>query len=103
MRLSSTAFTHTSTALFGLAVAGYAAVRLAGYDVPPLPGHLALPDTPILQLVPDSGHSDKRSAKPNAGLADPPTPRPDSARNLQTNAAAETSMTARPTDTPGTR
>ena len=41
MRLSSISFTHASTAMFGLAVAGYAALRLAGYDVP----HAHLPES----------------------------------------------------------
>ena len=45
MRLSSTAFTHTSTAAFGVAVAGYTAIRIVSYVGPDLP-HLVSPPSP---------------------------------------------------------
>lgn len=82
MRLSSTTFTHSSTALFGLAVAGYAALRLAGYDTPPLPGHLALPTPPILRHEPRPLPSDDRVTPLRAGLAGTLVLRADGARPL---------------------
>ena len=49
MRLNSTTFTHFSTAIFGLAVVGYAAVRLVSHGVPHLPGHEAAPAPHVQQ------------------------------------------------------
>ena len=45
MRLSSTAFTHTSTAAFGVAVAGYTAIRIVSYVGPDVT-HLVSPPSP---------------------------------------------------------
>jgi hypothetical protein len=82
MRLSSTSFAHSSTAVFGLAVACYAAVRLAGYD--DLPGQLALPAPPIHQLVPGTGQSDSRSVREKTDLVDRLPRNPKMAAEAQT-------------------
>ena len=79
MRLSSISFTHASTAIFGLAVAGYAAVRLAGYDVPHLPGHLAMPAPPNIKHVPVTEQPPSRSAQRATGFVDDKTRHPDAA------------------------
>lgn len=61
MRLSSTSFTHASTALFGLAVVGYTAARVAGYAAPHLPGHQAAPAPPsVWQVEPQHPGPDPR-------------------------------------------
>jgi hypothetical protein len=90
MRLSSISFTHSSTAIFGLAVAVYAAVRLAGYDAPHLPGHLALPEPPLTQRVPETGQSASRSAQQVTGFVGDVTRHPDTGDDLQTHPTAET-------------
>ena len=99
MRLCSTTFTHTSTAVFGLAVVGFTALRLAGYESPHLPGDQALPAPPILQRVPDAGPSAVRPAQENGGNVDLPTRQTDSGDDdLQTNPAdGPQSPIARPT------
>ena len=51
MRLSSTSFTHGSTAVFACAVVGYAAVRVVTHGAPQLPGHDAAPVAPPVQQV----------------------------------------------------
>lgn len=88
MRLSSISFTHASTATFGLAVACYAAVRLAGYDVPHLPGHLALPAPRIIQQVPDTRQPTSRSAQQATGFVDDKTRHPTIGDELRTDVAA---------------
>ena len=88
MRLSSISFTHASTATFGLAVACYAAARLAGYDVPHLPGHLALPAPRIIQHVPDAGQHASRSAERPTGFVDDKTRHPTIGHELRTDAAS---------------
>ena len=67
MRLSSISFTHASTAMFGLAVAGYAALRLAGYDVPPDPGHLASSPPSMVDRAADPSPPAGRSGQLDAG------------------------------------
>ena len=88
MRLSSISFTHASTATFGLAVACYAAARVAGYDVPHLPGHLALPAPRIIQHVPDTGQHASRSAERATGFVDNKTRHPTVGDELRTDATA---------------
>lgn len=100
MRLSSVSFTHASTAIFGLAVACYTAVRLAGYDVPHLPGHLALPAPPIIERAPGTGQPPSRSAQRATDFVDHRTRHPDAAEELQADAAAMTpNPIARPIET----
>lgn len=70
MRLNSISFTHASTALFGLAVTGYAAIRMAGYDVPHPSGHVALPAPPVVHRAPDPEQSADRSKQQSAGVVD---------------------------------
>ena len=67
MRFSSISFTHASTAMFGLAVAGYAALRMAGYDVPHDPAHLASPAPSIVDRAPHAGQPVSRSAQRDTG------------------------------------
>jgi hypothetical protein len=50
MRLNSTSFTHSSTAMFGVAVFGNAAVRVVSYAAPDLPGHQAAPAPHVVQI-----------------------------------------------------
>ena len=90
MRLSSSSFTHASTAIFGLAVAIYAAVRLAGYDVSHLPGDLGLPAPPLTQRVPETGQSASRSEQQITGFVDHVTRHPDPVDDLHTHPTAET-------------
>jgi type IV secretory pathway VirB10-like protein len=51
MRLSSTSFTHGSTAVFAFAVVGYAALRVVAHGAPHLPGPQAAPVAPPVQQV----------------------------------------------------
>ena len=100
MRLCSTTFTHTSTAVFGLAVVGFTALRLAGYESPHLPGDQALPAPPILQRVPDAGPSAGRPAQENGGNVDLPMRQADAGDDLQASPAdGPQSPIARPTAT----
>lgn len=88
MRLNSTSFTHVSTAMFGVAVIGYAAVRVISYAAPHLPGHLpgqhAAPATaPVQQIAerrltnPRASRSAHRSPAPTrlSPREEPPTTR----------------------------
>jgi hypothetical protein len=70
MRLSSISFTHASTAMFGLAVAGYAALRLAGYDVPHDPGNLASSPPSMVDRAPDPSPPAGRSGRLDLGPED---------------------------------
>lgn len=63
MRLSSISFTHASTAMFGLAVVGYAGLRLAGYDVPHDPAHLALQAPSMIHRVTDTEQATDQAAQ----------------------------------------
>lgn len=100
MRLCSTTFTHASTAVFGLAVVGFTALRLAGYESPHLPGDQAAPAPPILQRVPDAGPSAGRPAQENVGNVDLPTNQTDAGADLQTNpTGGPQNPLARPTAT----
>ena len=90
MRLSSISFTHGSTATFALAVAGYAAVRLAGYDVPHLPGHQGMPAPPNIKHVPVTDQPPSRSAQQATGFVDDKTRHPTIGDELRTDAAAVT-------------
>jgi hypothetical protein len=91
MRLNSTSFTHVSTAMFGVAVIGYAAVRVISYAAPHLPGHLpgqhaAPASAPVQQIAgrrltdPRASRSAHRSPAPTSlsPREDPPTTRPPS-------------------------
>ena len=90
MRLSSISFTHGSTAMFGVAVVGYAALRLAGYDVPHDPGHLAIPGPSMVHRLPDTAEPHSRSTQQKASAEDR-LPRPaDPGDDLHTQLAQET-------------
>ncbi len=90
MRLSSISFTHGSTAMFGVAVVGYAALRLAGYDVPHDPGHLAIPGPSMVHRVPDTAKPDSRSTQQNASAEDLVTRPAEPGDDLHTQLAQET-------------
>ncbi len=90
MRLSSISFTHGSTAMFGVAVVGYAALRLAGYDVPHDPGHLAIPGPSMVHRVPDTAKPDSRSTQQNASAEDLVTRPAEPGDDLDTQLAQET-------------
>jgi hypothetical protein len=67
MRMNSTSFTHVSTAVFGVAVIGYAAVRVISYAAPSLPGHLpgqhAAPATAPVQQIAERRLTDQRASR----------------------------------------
>ena len=90
MRLSSISFTHASTAMFGLAVVSYAAVRLAGYDPSDLPGHLASPAPAVIHPALDTGQPASRPAQHNKGSATHVTRHPAAGVGRHTHAAADT-------------
>lgn len=90
MRLSSISFTHGSTAMFGVAVVGYAALRLAGYDVPHDPGHLAMPGPSVIHRVPDTARPDSRSTQQNASAEDLVTRPADPGDDLHPQLAQDT-------------
>ncbi len=86
MRLSSISFTRGSTAMFGVAVVGYAALRLAGYDLPHHSGHLATPGPSMVHHLPDS-----RSTQQNASGEDHVTRAAAPGEDPHTQLAQETS------------
>lgn len=90
MRLSSISFTHGSTAMFGVAVVGYAALRLAGYDVPHDPGHLAIPGPSMIHRLPDTATAATRPTQQNASAQDLVTRPADTGDDLHTQLAQET-------------
>lgn len=67
MRMNSTSFTHVSTAMFGVAVIGYAALRVISYAAPHLPGHLpgqhAAPATAPVQQTAERRLTDRRASR----------------------------------------
>ena len=76
MRLTPTSFTHGSTAVFGLAIAGYTVLRIASYAVADLPVHLGSTPPPAKAGVDDiavmrhdvveAGRSSHRTLPPSA-------------------------------------
>jgi len=98
MRFSSISFTHASTALFGLAVAGYAALRMAGYDVPHDPAHLGSTAPSMVDRAPEVGQPISRSAQRDTGRDTHVTRHPDSGDRPHTHDADETQHRTRRTD-----
>jgi hypothetical protein len=86
MRLSSTWFTHASTAVFGLAVAGYAALRLSGYEVPHEPGPLLAGAPSVIERAPDTIRATSRSTLALAGT------RHHAARHTEPDVGSHTSV-----------
>jgi hypothetical protein len=84
MRMSSTSFTHASTAVFGIAVAGYAAVRLISYAAPHLPvhlpGHHAVPAAQPVRDVAERHRPPERASRSQHRAATP-TPTSVAARS----------------------
>jgi hypothetical protein len=68
VRINSTSFTHASTAIFGVAVVGYAAVRLISYAAPHIPAHLpghhvGAPASPLVRQFAERHHTGQRASR----------------------------------------